>query len=233
MDKQTENYLLDLVRKNYEDIAADFDLTRKKQLRPELLELTEGVKDGDKVLDVGCGNGRLVEAFKNKKIDYLGVDGSKKLIEAGRKNFSSPNLKFLVNDILELDKLSEKDFDQIFCLGVLHHLPGEAPRVKALEQMKNKLAPNGKISLTVWNLWTQKKFFKLIFKYALLKLIGSHQMGCGDILFSWKNSQGQSLSQRYYHAFTETELRRLTGLAGLKIERLSHDKYNYYLVLHK
>ncbi|PIX02803.1 SAM-dependent methyltransferase, partial [bacterium (Candidatus Gribaldobacteria) CG_4_8_14_3_um_filter_42_11] len=39
------------------------------------------VKDGDKVLDVGCGNGRLVKAFENKKISYLGVDNSEKLIK--------------------------------------------------------------------------------------------------------------------------------------------------------
>lgn len=232
MDKQTQQCLLDIVKRNYEEIAPDFDTTRKKFLWPELLELTKSVKDGNKILDVGCGNGRLIEAFKNKKINYLGVDNSKKLIEAAKNNFS-PNYEFKEGDILELDKLPEKDFDYIFSIAVLHHLPDKDLRVQALSQMKNKLGENGKIILTVWNLWTQKKFRRLIFKFGLLKIIGKSKMDCGDVLFDWKNNKGEKISQRYYHAFTKRELKSLAVGAGLKIEKLYHDKFNYYLVLHK
>ncbi|MBI2459383.1 MAG: class I SAM-dependent methyltransferase [Parcubacteria group bacterium] len=280
MDKQTEKYLLNLVKRNYEEIAADFDLTRKKQLWPELLRLTEPVKNGDRVLDVGCGNGRLLEAFGEKKISYLGVDNSEKLIETARKNFqfsifnfqTNPNFqfsnkiqntrpyqnasptessarsgadgfwrgtfgrakyKFQVADILQLDKLPERNFAYVFCIAVLHHLPGENLRIKALEQMKNKINKNGQIILTVWNLWKQAKFRKLIFKYGLLKLIGKNKMDWDDILFNWKNNLGQPVSRRYYHTFTKKELKKLAVRAGLKIEKLSKDKYNYYAVLTK
>ncbi|MDP2708979.1 MAG: class I SAM-dependent methyltransferase, partial [bacterium] len=203
MNKQTQKNLLDLVKRNYEEIAVDFDTTRKKYLWPELIKLASIVKDGDRILDVGCGNGRLIEAFKDKKINYLGVDNSEALIESARKNIqpviasdrrerSNPtnsdinqrllrrdyasrndnnNFKFQVADILELDKFPEKDFDYIFCIAVLHHLPGDELRIKALEQMKNKLKPNGKIILTVWNLWSQKKFRRLIFKTFLEKML--------------------------------------------------------------
>ena len=56
MDKQTQKNLLELVKRNYGEIAADFDLTRKKDLWPELIKLSEMVKNGDRVLDVGCSN---------------------------------------------------------------------------------------------------------------------------------------------------------------------------------
>jgi len=258
MDKQTQQNLLDLVKRNYEEIAVDFNTTRKKYLWPELLKLTEVVKDGDKILDVGCGNGRLLEAFSKKKIEYLGVDNSEKLIKAATKNFQfsifnfqtnsnfqfssklqNTKYKFQTADILELDKIQEKDFNYIFCIAVLHHLPGEDLRLRALGQMKNKLKPasidsargGGKIILTVWNLWSRPKFRKLIFKFGLLKLIGKNKLDFGDILFDWKNSKGEKISQRYYHAFTKNNLKKLTLRAGFKIEKIYKDKYNYYLIL--
>jgi len=40
----------------------------------------EYIEPGQKVLDLGCGNGRLLNALKDKKIDYIGVDNSEKLL---------------------------------------------------------------------------------------------------------------------------------------------------------
>jgi len=271
MDKQTQQNLLDLVKKSYQQIAEDFAITRQKHLWPELLKLASQVKDGQSVLDVGCGNGRLLKAFQDRRINYVGVDSSEKLIEIAKSKFSIfnfqfsnksqiQNINFLVGDILELDKIAEKDFDFVFCVAVLHHLPGKDLQIKALEQLKNKIKPGGppvsagadkragKIIITVWNLWSQKKFRKLILKQALFKLakifsLMSRRYGrdpdfalrtsgdFGDILFSWKNSQGEKVSQRYYHAFTKRGLRKIVKIAGLKIDRLDKDKYNYYLVL--
>ncbi|MFH1583149.1 MAG: class I SAM-dependent methyltransferase [Candidatus Falkowbacteria bacterium] len=233
MNKQTQKNLLEMVKRNYEEIAEDFDTTRKKYLWPELLKLAEIVKDGDRVLDVGCGNGRLLQAFGQKKIEYVGVDNSEKLIEAARKNYELriTNYEFKNVDILELDKLPEKDFDFVFCIAVLHHLPGADLRLKALEQMKSKLKPNGKIILTVWNLWSQLKFRKLILKYGLLKMIGKNKMDFRDILFDWKNNRGEKISQRYYHASTKNELKKSAVAAGFKIEKAYQDKYNYYFIL--
>ncbi|MFH1172974.1 MAG: methyltransferase domain-containing protein [bacterium] len=250
MDKQMQKNLLELVKRNYEEIAEDFDATRKKQLWPELIKLAGMVKDGDKILDVGCGNGRLAEAFREKKINYIGVDNSEKLIESAKKNaireiaslpaVARNDRRFEVADILELDKLPENNFDYVFSIAVLHHLPGEDLRIKALEQMKNKINNNGKIIITVWNLWSQKKFSRLIVKFGLLKLVGKNPPGgeagkldFGDILFNWKNSQGQPASQRYYHAFSRAELGKTVKSAGLRLAKSYHDKYNYYLILTK
>ena|SRR3989339_757470 len=235
MDKVTQQNLLALVRRNYEAIAVDFDNTRKKHLWPELIKLAGLVKDGDKVLDVGCGNGRLIEAFKEKKIDYLGVDSSERLIAAAKRNqkLGIKNQEFLMGNILELDKISEKDFDYVFCIAVWHHLPGEDLRIRALEQMKNKLKPGGKIIITVWNLWQQKKFSRLIYRFAILKIFGRNKMDFGDILFDWKNNLGEWISQRYYHAFTARALKKIAEYADLRLEKLYKDQYNYYAVLSK
>jgi SAM-dependent methyltransferase len=235
MDKQTEQNLLKIVKDGYVQIADDFSETRNKRLWPEILELAQVVKEGDRVLDVGCGNGRLVRAFEGKKIKYVGIDNSEELIGLARKNFQYPisNIQFLVGDMLGLDNLIKDKFDFIYSIAVLPHLPGEELRIGALEQMKQKLADGGKIIITAWNLWAQKKYLKLIYEYALKKIVGQNKMDFGDIIFDWKNDKGMILGQRYYHAFTKRELKKVANCSGLAIDRLYKDGYNYYLILKK
>jgi len=236
MNKQTQKNLLNIVKRNYEEIAEHYSKTRKKHLLPlwaELVKIAKDVKSRDKILDIGCGNGRLLKVFKDKQINYLGIDSSEKLINLANSEFRIPNSEFRTGDILELSKISEINFNYVFCIAALHHLPGKNLQITALKQMKNKIKQDGKIIITVWNLWSQKKFRKFILKFILLKLIDKNKMDVGDILFDWKNSQGERVSQRYYHAFTKRQLKKITKKAGLKIERVYKDKYNYYAILTK
>lgn len=234
MDKQTQKNLINLVNKNYEEIAAHYSETRKKHMSPlwdELFKIVNKTKKGDKIMDVGCGNGRLINAFGKKEIKYLGVDQSKALLKEAKK--IHPDKNFVEGNILELSKLPEINFDYVFSVAVLHHLPGIETKVQALKQLKNKLNDNGEIIITVWNLWGQKKYKKLIWKFYFLKLFGKNKMDFGDILFDWKSSKGEVVSKRYYHAFTKKELKSIVRKAGLKVKKIYKDKFNYYLILKK
>jgi 2-polyprenyl-3-methyl-5-hydroxy-6-metoxy-1,4-benzoquinol methylase len=238
MNKKTEKELLGLVEKNYKQIAEHYNETRKRHLQPlwnKLVKYAENIKEGASILDVGCGNGRLIEAFENKKINYIGIDQNEKLIELAKKQ--KPGYKFAVGDLCKLGRIAEYDFDYLISIAVLHHLPGKRLRVEALKQCRNKINADGEIFITVWNMWSpkwqKKKFRQNIFKFFLLKLIGKNKMDFGDILIDWKNSEGQVISQRYYHAFTKRELKKLTRAADLKIKKIYKDKYNYYLVASK
>jgi len=182
------------------------------------------------VLDVGCGNGRLAELFKNKQIDYLGIDNCPELISLAKAEYGQ---NFTTGDILKLSLLKPHNFDYIFCIAVLHHLPSQQLRLEALKQLRSKLKDGGTIIITVWNLWTQKKYRRLIFKYYLLRLLKKNQFDFGDIIFNWKDAQGNDLAQRYYHAFSKRDLAKLAKKADLIIDKLYQDKYNYYLILKK
>jgi ubiquinone/menaquinone biosynthesis C-methylase UbiE len=234
MNKQTQKELLEIVKNNYEEIAEKYNETRKKHLMPlwgVLVDYCQKIKKGSVVLDVGCGNGRLLEAFGDKQINYLGVDSSDELLEKAKENH--PDKKFVYGDVLELGHIPQMNFDYVFSIAVFHHLPGRDLQVAALKQMKNKISQDGEIFITAWNMWSQKRFRKILLKYFLLKLLGKNKMDAGDILFDWKNNQGEAVSKRYYHAFTKRELRKVVKKAGLKIEKLDKDKYNYYLILKK
>lgn len=229
MSPEIENYLLDLVKKNYEEIAVEFDLTRQKELWPKIYQWAEMVPENSRVLDVGCGNGRLLEAFKDKKIDYLGIDSSQSLLERARQRYAGK--RFLFGDILDLQDFGDGFFSAVFCLAVLQHLPGQARRLQALEQLKRRLAPGGRLFISVWNLWANPKYRSLLFKNYWLKILGKNQLGFNDLIFPWKDSRGVAKSKRYYHAFTKKEMKKLAHLAGLQIESLARDRYNYWYIL--
>lgn len=238
MNRQTQKDLQTIVEKNYEEVAELYSETRKKVLWPELTALAELVKTGESIMDVGCGSGKLLQALSEKEINYLGIDPSKKLIEIARGEWGeTEKRKFIMGDVLDLGKVSETEFDYVFCIAVLQHIPGEKLRIQALRQLKNKIKPDGQIIISNWNMWSEafekKKFRRLIFKFFLLKLIGKNKMDFGDVLFDWKNPQGYSVSKRYYHAFTLPELKRLAKKSGLKVEKIVKDTHNHYLILRK
>lgn len=231
MDKKTADNLLKIVHDNYNEIAADFNISRKKEIWPEIVRLAGNVKEGDKVLDLGCGNGRLLEVFKDKKVEYLGLDNSEELIKLAKVNY--PDNKFFVADILDLENIKDLKFNHIFCLATLQHLPSKELRVKAVLEMKKHILDGGQIIISNWNMWTKNKYRTLVFKSFLNKVIGNNQLEFGDILFPWKNSQGEITSERYYHAFRKRELSKLARQAEFNDINIYKDTYNYWLVLKK
>lgn len=230
MKHEKEEKILDLVQTGYNDIAPEFDLTRKKEIWPKTRELSQEVKGGDKILDLACGNGRLLEALKHKKVKYLGIDNSDKLIEIAKVNY--PGYKFITGDMLFLDKaVNDTDkYNYIFCLAALQHIPSRNLRLQVLRSIKKHLEDDGKVFISNWNLWSSKKRNKLII-HNIKKLFGLSKLDFNDLIFSWKNSKGEKTGERYYHAFTKRELMSLAKEAGFKNIKIEEDKYNYWLIL--
>jgi len=234
MDKSYAEYLLVKTRNDYNQIAKEFSSSRAF-LWEELNPLARYVQDGDKVLDLGCGNGRLFSALKDKNVEYLGVDSSDRLIEIARKRYKENNAKFLVVEALELP-FPENHFNNVFSIAVLHHIPSEDFRLKFLEETRRVLKPKGLIILTVWNL---RGKISLLLKYTILKIIGKQKLDSGDVFYPWKSSEEKITVQRYIHCFKKRELEKLTEKAGFKIKetgflpRGKSKKANIYLVAEK
>jgi len=228
MRKQKQQEILALVKNNYQEISKHFSQTREQRMWPEIVDIAKKIPPASKVLDVGCGNGRLGEELK-RDVDYLGVDSSSNLIDIAKKKYKyNENYKFHVLDIFELDKLKEK-YDYIFLVAVIQHIPSKELRVKVLNKIKSTLKENGEIIISVWNLVDNKKYKKQLKKSKYLNFLkGLDQR---DLLFYWKNSQGEKLSLRYYHAFTAKELKKLFAKCDLKLKSFKKTKDNFYIVL--
>jgi len=234
MKRETQKELLGIVKNNYEEIAEHFSETRSKHIWPELIKISRIIQDDVNVLDLACGNGRLLESFLGKKISYLGIDASNELIKLARKKY--PNNKFLTGDMLNLKniKLKEKglpnQFDYIFIIAALQHIPSENLRISFLKELKNYLKKDSKLIISNWNLWEQKKYRKIILKTYLLKIFGKNKLDFGDIIFPKNYNKN---SKRYYHAFRKSELKRILKKAGYKIESLYIKENNIYSIVSK
>lgn len=182
----------------------------------DLLVKHMNFKKEQKLLDLGCGNGRLLSFFKDKPTDYTGLDNNKKLLSFAKK--SHPKAKFKYGDILHLP-FPASSFDTVWCIAVLHHIPTEKLQLKACKEMLRVLKSKGKLMLTVWNLW-QPKYKKYIDKKT------------HDCLIPWGT---EKKVKRYYHAFTSPELKRLLKESGfeLKKEIKLKDSWNLSYVYEK
>ena len=232
MKQEEAEKLLSLSAESYELIAADFDLTRKKALWPEIERLAGAVKEGESVLDAGCGNGRLLQALAGRQIDYVGVDKSHALIELAAKSY--PDRKFFAADLLDEhaypEELRSKKFDHIFCLAVLQHIPSRDWRQHFLINLRRQLKPGGRLIISSWNIWRSRNRPVLI-RQIWEKITFRNRRDFGDLVFPWKNNAGEPVKERYYHAFTWCGLRRLAGEAGFKEIKIWRDSYNYWLEL--
>ena len=211
MRKKHSNIIRDLVTKAYNSIAGEFDQTRKVQWL-EFHEFLEYVENDVKILDLGCGNGRVYELLKEKKIDYLGIDNSSGLIEKARANHSNANFEFA--DMVDLD-LPDNSFDIIFSIASFHHIPGKKLRIQAIKEMHRVLKSDGILILTVWNLF-QWKYLKCLIKSILSSIIHiGLKYAWNDLWIKW----GKHPIKRYYHAFLPSELIRYFDNRRWKIEK--------------
>jgi tRNA (uracil-5-)-methyltransferase TRM9 len=229
MDLEFAKFILEKTKENYNLIAKEFSATRK-EIWEELKFLFEDLKEGEKVLDLGCGNGRWYKVFKEKKVDYFGVDNSEKLIEIAKENF--PDAKFFVGDALNLP-FSDNFFDKIYSIALLHHIPSEDFRIKVLKEVKRVLRPGGILILTCWRVHRLREILAFL-KYTFLKIIGKSKLDFRDTFVPWGKK-----TLRYYHFFTQKELENLVKKVGFEIlesgvvKNKRENRQNYYIICKK
>lgn len=204
MDERFAEKLMAMNAATYEAIAGQFSATRKF-IWEDFKPLMEHVSPGDKVLDAGCGNGRLFELLKDKKVEYVGLDLSEELIAIAQRQH--PGIKFLVGNILDLP-FQPASFDTVFCIATLHHLPTERLRVQAIQQFYKVLRPNGQLILLNWNLLASN-WWPVHLKILWQRVTGRGRVSFPDVIKLWKNASGELVGKRYIHGFRESELSAL------------------------
>ena len=136
-----------------------FSLRIRKQ---RVLELFD--KPGGKVLDVGCGPGRLIDDFLALGCQFWGTDPSFRMIEEALKHFGErPNVHLSVG---QAERLEYPDgfFDAVLVLGVIEYTSEET----ALREMARVLRPGGSLILSAPNryspywIWRRYAFYPAI-----------------------------------------------------------------------
>lgn len=233
MDKNYARYLLKKTIQDYNLIAEDYARTRAF-IPEDIRTLGEYTNQGERVLDMGCANGRFLEVLKDRGVDFFGIDNSERLIEIAQKKY--PEANFQIADALNLP-FPDNYFDKVYSISVIHNIPSKELQLQYLKEARRVLKPEGLLILRVWNFWRRKEGVRLFIKYVFLKLIGKSKLDFKDVFLPWKDSGEKILANRYFHCFTKRELEKLIKKAGFKIKkswRAGQDpRINIYIVAGK
>lgn len=110
-----------------------------------------------RVLDFGCGVGRLSQALAEHADAVVGVDVAPPMIERARELDTAGRCEFVLNDAPDLSRFRDGSFDLVYSELVLQHLPAPAVEMYLAEFLR-VLKPSGVAVLqcTSSPLWTIK-----------------------------------------------------------------------------
>ncbi len=223
MDKKFAQKLIAKTRDDYNKIAEPFSSSRSAFNWSHVAAAIEKLQiiKSSKVLDLGCGNGRVLDILGKFEINYTGLDLSPKLIDLAQKKY--PAEKFIVGNLLDTPFL-ENEFDLVLSLATLHHIPSEEQRISAFSEIYRVLKPSGMVLITVWYFWDKPKFKEEMTAKLLNQKSNKANLEYGDFLKPWKDNQGNILAERYFHAWEKDELKELLAQVGFIDIRLSDNK---------
>src|SRR5260370_1032766 len=116
----------------------------------EALVQTLGIKQGLKVLDLGCGDGTTALPAAKLGADVLGVDIARNLVEAGNRRAAEhglTNLRFQEGDATNLERVPDKSFDLVVSIFGAMFAPKPFDVAK---EMVRVTRPRGRIVMGNW-----------------------------------------------------------------------------------
>lgn len=217
------------IKEVYDKIAESFYRLRQYTITPEIEKISGEWKPG-KLLDIGCGIGNSMILFAKKGFDCIGLDISTKQLEYAEKYAKKNNVEFQLVEGSMIFLPFKTKFDYIISVAALHHLDSENKRLKALEEMKKVLKPNGEIFLSVWNQRISTPTVQIrstCLRRAQFPSLGTSSQHTKieidkDVYIPWKI--GDKEYYRYYYFFEKNELKNLLEKAEFQNIEIYEDK---------
>jgi len=160
--------------------------------RPEVLALIP--ETARRVLDIGCGAGRLGEAIKQRQEAIVsGIEFDAKAAAAARQRLD----QVWAGDVEQLDlKIPPGSFDAIVCADVLEHL---REPYRLLRQAREWLSPGGSLIASIPN-------------------VRHHSVVRSLLQGNWTYEPAGLLDRTHLRFFTGREIEKLFHRAGFAIE---------------
>ncbi len=137
-------------------------LISAKKIYAEIIKEAD-CKAGDKIIDVGCGNGGLLGTFYHQygdQLEYLGIEPDEKRLHEAQNVYKDTPLRFKRAVANHLPSVQDY-YSHVICMVSFHHFP-KAQWKESLTELKRVLQPGGKLiiadfgrprSVKGWFLW--------------------------------------------------------------------------------
>ena len=143
-----------------------------------------GLRPGERVLDVGAKRGGL--GLRLRDVEYVGLDLSEENVRAA----AASGLDVRQADVTQPLPLADAEFDCVFCLELLEHLPSP---LAVLAEIRRVVKPDGRAVVSVPSPYSWVEVYRELFR--------RHD------------------PEGHLNAFTTPVMRYLAALAGFRLER--------------
>ncbi|MBN1877158.1 MAG: class I SAM-dependent methyltransferase [Anaerolineae bacterium] len=236
MHRKVINLLNNLNRTFYDDLAEIFTASRGTT-EPGLERVFAQIQPGARVLDLGCGQGR-VAAMLPAGCEYTGIDFSTEMLAIAERSTNGELFavapRFITGDLLDptWPALVPGSYDWIILRAVLHHIPGAENRQAIVKYAAGRLASAGRLLLANWQFLEIERLRRRLLPWDVVGL-SPDDVEPGDYLLNW---QREGYGIRYVHWIDEDETDILATHAGLTIESQfradgHHNNLTLYAVL--
>lgn len=186
------------------------------------------VREGDRVLEAGCGTCNLALKIKEKRANVVGLDYSQAALDICREK--DGELRLVHADLTKELPFEEGHFDRISCNNVLYAIP-ESEQRKVLEEFKRVLKSGGRVVLVNPRKgWSSVE----IYKEGVRKTFQRKSFLKGMTLFlrlivpSFKIFYFNHLIQKEtdYHFFESGEQKKLLQKSGFRVPGPTQEVYS-------
>lgn len=152
----TDRGLWDYVRNA--EVARDYDaaLAGTPLLEVDLPFAERWLQPPGRLIDLGCGTGRLLISFAQRGYSCVGVDLSEAMLAQARAKAdrAGATVELVKANLVELDVLPAAAFDHAACLfSTFGLIRGRANRQRMLGHVRRIVRPGGRFVLHVHNRW--------------------------------------------------------------------------------
>ena len=228
MDTTTIQRLNQINQVFYRTTATEFDQTRGRAWAGwlpvwEAIQVQGLAAAGQtlRVLDVGCGNGRLGVFLADQlaaqtpavALHYHGMDSDAALLAYARSALTRlpPAAVTLDRRDIITDPPDTGQYDLVALFGVMHHVPGASNRRDLLRDLAARTAPGGLLAFACWRFYEYPRFRDRIVAWPddLAGVVERH-----DYLLDWRRGER---ALRYCHYVDDAEQADLLAAAELPV----------------
>ena len=252
MNRETIARLDGINRAFYSKHAEEFLATRAapwpgwRRLLPHLEDAPRPLR----ILDLGCGNGRLGAWLAEHLLRphaYAGLDRSLPLLSQARHQFARGRApgRFQVDLVASNGSIPCRDgaYDAVLALALLHHLPSFDLRRALIADALRLVRKGGLLALSFWQFADDERFERRRMSWDELDSgsptrIDPAQLEEGDWLLIWGERGASVPAVRYcHHASPEEATRLVAELPAEPIETFRADgrsgRLNLYVVMRR